>query len=390
MASDTIRPEATPHAARRAPARPRGSSIKPPTRSRAADVLRLVAEKGGPGFCQFAVNTACNANCGFCNFARDVYPKDKWTFVGRQEGLDSIDILYREGIRYMVFTGGEPTLHPDLASFVRRASDLGMTAMVVTNAGLLKPERIHQLRDAGVSSFIISVDAADEALHEKNRGLPGVCARIRKANEILAGLDVHATASVTMSRLVDYDRLPEFLTSLGFTSVVFSYPLNYLPSNFLGYRDSDLVTYSEDELYQAYEKVKALKKRFRVTNPTPSLEEMQRFVRGEEQRYECFAGYRYFLLDWELNLWRCHHWHEPMCTIYEFDASKLVRDGCTACMINCYRDPSVLHHIGVSAHDAYQAFRRGEFKEGARALARPANLASIRGLLEEASWILRF
>ncbi len=72
-----------------------------------------------------------------------------------------------------MFTGGEPTLHPDLASFVRHAADLGMKVMVVSNAGLWKARAIHALAEAGLSSFIISVDAATRETHEQNRGLPG-------------------------------------------------------------------------------------------------------------------------------------------------------------------------------------------------------------------------
>ncbi|UCG13488.1 MAG: radical SAM protein [Deltaproteobacteria bacterium] len=362
----------------------------PSSLTRTVDTLRLVLEAGGPGFCQFALNNACNANCGFCNFAVGQLPKERWEFVSRRGGLESIDILFREGVRYLVFTGGEPTLHPHLVTFVKQAADLGMKAIVVTNAGLLKSKKIHELAEAGLSSLIISVDAASQEVHEKNRGLPGVCETIRQANAVLADLKIHATASVTMSRLVDYEALPDFLTSLGFTSAVFSYPLTYLRSNFLGWSDAGLVTHTREELLEAYDKIKALKKRFRVVNPKLSLDEMQRFVRKEDQRYPCIAGYRFFFLDWQLMLWRCHHWQEPMCSIYEFDGSKLVRDGCTRCMINCYRDSSLLQQIGVSVHDAYQALRRGNLLEGAKALTRPGNLDSLRAVMEELPWILLF
>ena len=356
----------------------------------ALDTLRLVFQAGGPGFCQFAVNSACNANCGFCNFARDSFPKKDWKFVDLKSGIDSIDILFREGIRYLVFTGGEPTLNPHLSDFVQHASQLGIKCMVVTNAGLLSTKKIHQLADAGLSSFIISVDAADEKVHEKNRGLPGVCDKIREANKTLDSIGMSATASVTMSHLVDYDALPDFLTHLGFKSVVFSYPLTKLDSNFRSFSDDGLVTHTSDSLWQAYEKVKQLKKRFCVVNPTLSLEEMQRFVRDEEQKYECLAGYRFFFLDWDLNMWRCHFWNKPMCSIYEFDSTKLIRDGCTKCMINCYRDSSVMQQIAVSLHDAYDSVKRGKLVEAAKAIGRPSNVDSLRAVVEELPWILRF
>ncbi len=79
--------------------------------------------------------------------------------------------------------------------------------------------RVRELHAAGISSFIISVDAADVEAHEKNRGLPGVCEKIVEANKVFKELGVHSTASVTMSRLVDYDKLPAFLAELGFKSV---------------------------------------------------------------------------------------------------------------------------------------------------------------------------
>ncbi len=361
-----------------------------PIKVGALDTLRLVFQAGGPGFCQFAINSACNANCGFCNFARDSFPKEDWKFVELKEGLESIDILFREGIRYLVFTGGEPTLNPHLIAFVEHASKLGMKCMVVTNAGLLTTEKIYQLSDAGLSSLIISIDAANQETHEKNRGLPGVCDKIKQANKVLKEIGLHATASVTMSHLVDYDALPDFLESLGFTSVVFSYPLTKLDSNFRAFSDDGLVTHTNESLWQAYEQVKQMKKRFRVVNPTLSLEEMQRFVRDEEQKYPCIAGYRFFFLDWDLQMWRCHYWHEPMCSIYEFDSSKLVRDGCTKCMINCYRDSSLMQNIAVSMQDAYQSAKQGKLLDAAKALTRPGNIDSLRAVVEELPWIMRF
>lgn len=65
--------------------------------SRAFDTLRLVLSSGGPGRCEFALNNACNANCDFCNFARDRLPKERWEYVARQGAFDAIDILYRQG-----------------------------------------------------------------------------------------------------------------------------------------------------------------------------------------------------------------------------------------------------------------------------------------------------
>ncbi|MEW5744975.1 MAG: radical SAM protein [Nitrospirota bacterium] len=352
-------------------------------------MLRLVLEEGGPGFCQFAITDACNARCAFCSFARDALSVGERSYAAPEAAAAAIDILSRRGIRYLVITGGEPLLHPHLEGIVGHAAVRGMRVLLVTNGALLTEQRIQALAGAGLSGFIISIDAMDEEAHETNRGLPGVCRKIGEANGLIKRWRMSSTASVTMSRLVDYDAVPAFLRSLGFSSVTFSYPLEHLASSFRGYAPSELVSYRDDELIEAFEAVKRLKKRFAVVNPTPSLEEMQRFVRKEPQRYPCLAGYKYFYLDWNLDLWRCHNGGNPLCSVFDFDGSQCVRDGCTRCMIDCYRDSSVMHQVGIALHDAYLSLRAFRPGAAAQALLNRSTFGSLRAVIEEFTWIRR-
>ena len=90
----------------------------------------------------------------------------------------------------------------------------------------------------------------------------------------MRALGLRITASVAMSRLVDYDALPSFLGSLGFDSVTFSYPLTSVRSNFLGYCDSPLVRFTNEELIEGFDSIRGLKKHIHVVNPNQSLEEI--------------------------------------------------------------------------------------------------------------------
>jgi MoaA/NifB/PqqE/SkfB family radical SAM enzyme len=352
-------------------------------------LLKGVLEDGGPGFCQFAITNACNARCRMCGFSREAAFTGKRTFVPTEKACAAIALLAARNIEYLVITGGEPLLHPGLEKIVTAASERGMCVLVVTNAGLLDTSRITVLVQAGVTEFIISVDAMDAGAHEDNRGLPDVCRRIREANRTIAGLGASSTASVTMSRLVDYDAVPSFLGSLGFSAVTFSYPLMHLASSFLGYAAADMVHYGDDELIEAFEQVKRLKKRFAVVNPTPSLEEMQRFLRKEPQQYACLGGYKYFYLDWDLQLWRCHYWDKPLCSVFDYDGSQNIRDGCTRCMIDCYRDASVMHHAGMAVHDAYRSLKALRLREALRTLTSRSMVGALGAVIEELRWIRR-
>jgi MoaA/NifB/PqqE/SkfB family radical SAM enzyme len=353
-------------------------------------LLGEILNHGGPGYLQFAITNVCNARCDFCGFAVDRFDPRQRHSVSLEEARDVIDICVKNHIGYLLFVGGEPLVHKNLREMIRYAAEQGIHPMVCTNGSLWTEQNMRAMVADGLSSVIMSIDSHDVARHEKNRGLPEVCRKIKRANEVFAQLGVQTTASVTASRLIeDYDKLPDFLLSLGFASCTFSYPLTSLASSYLSFSDSSLVSYKTEELIGVFEQIKRMKVRsgFPVVNPRESLTEMQRHLRKEPERFGCLGGHKYFYLDWNLNLYRCHAWDKPMCSIYEFDQTKLIRDGCTKCMIDCYRDPSVLQFVAISASDAYQNLKKGRLGAAARKIFDRRNLVSLRAVWEDRKWI---
>ncbi len=353
-------------------------------------LIREVLDHGGPGYLQFAITNICNAKCDFCGFAVDRFDPRQRRSVTLAEARDVIDICVKNHIGYLLFVGGEPLVHKDLRAMIRYAAERGVHPMVCTNGSLWTEANMRELASDGLSSVIMSIDATEVAKHEKNRGLPEVCRKIQRANEVFGQLGIQTTASVTASKLIDdYDKLPPFLTALGFRSCTFSYPLTTLGSSYLSFSDSSLVSYQPEELIAVFEKIKEMKHRsgFPVVNPTASLTEMQRHLRGEAEQFGCLGGHKYFYLDWRLNLYRCHFWETPMCSIYEFDASKLIRDGCTRCMIDCYRDPSVLQAVAINASDAWHHLKKGRLAAAAGRIFDRRNLTSLRAVWEDRKWI---
>lgn len=391
MSSTATAPEARPATAPSRPPRVLDFS-RPVARPRktAWQLFKEVLEHGGPGYLQFAITNICNADCAFCGFARSQFNPKARRSVTLEEALDVVDIAVKNHVGYLLFVGGEPLVHRDLRAMTRYAAERGLRPMICTNGALWTEDNMRALADDGLSSVIMSIDAHDVARHETNRGLPDVCRKIKRANEFFQGAGIQTTASVTASRLIeDYEKLPAFLESLGFRSCTFSYPLTSLASSYLSFSDSGLVKYSREELIEVFEKIKRLKQRngFPVVNPAESLTEMQRHLRGERERFGCLGGHKYFYLDWNLDLYRCHFWERPMCKVYDWDDSKLIRDDCTRCMIDCYRDPSVLQRVAVNASDAWQALRRGRVLSAAKHLLDPRNLTSLKAVWEDRHWI---
>jgi MoaA/NifB/PqqE/SkfB family radical SAM enzyme len=355
-----------------------------------ARLLGEVLSHGGPGYLQFAITNICNARCDFCGFAVDRFDPRRRRSVTLEEAQDVIDICVKNHIGYLLFVGGEPLVHKNLRQMIRYAAENGIHPMICTNGSLWTEQNMRDLAAEGLSSVIMSIDAHDVKRHEKNRGLPEVCQKIKRANEVFRQLKVQTTASVTASRLIeDYEKLPDFLRSMGFSSCTFSYPLTSLASSYLSFSDSTLVNYNTSELIEVFEKIKQMKVRsgYAVVNPRESLTEMQRHLRGEPERFGCLGGHKYFYLDWNLDLYRCHAWDKPMCKIYDFDQSKLIRDGCTQCMIDCYRDPSVMQFAAISLSDAYQNLKKGNLRAAAGNVFDRRNLTSLRAVWEGRKWI---
>jgi sulfatase maturation enzyme AslB (radical SAM superfamily) len=68
---------------------------------------------------------------------------------------------------------GEPLLYPSLAQAVRYANEKGLETVVTTNGVLLTSEVLGELRDAGLTKIILSLQTPDEKSFEM-RGAKGV------------------------------------------------------------------------------------------------------------------------------------------------------------------------------------------------------------------------
>ena len=119
--------------------------------------------------------------------------------------------------------------------------------------------------------------------------------------------------------------LPHALRALGFGAVTFCYALRTQPSSYLARAESPLVDFTPEELHTAFEAVKVLSREFAALNPVAPIEHTQRHLRGEPEMFACLAGWKFFYLDWHLQLWRCHNWDRPLCDIRDFRNSARAR-----------------------------------------------------------------
>ena len=343
-----------------------------------------------PAVLDFSVTDYCQADCDFCGFARSKMRGQPRRFADSAAFEAALPILARRGIRYLNFQGGEPLLHPQILAMVAATRKAGLKPSLITNGWKL-PERADALAEAGLQNLLVSIDSADMAVHDQNRGMRGVSRRIERGVARIKARGVPVVASVTVSKLVDFDALPATLRRLDFDAVTFSYPRKepFGSSSLVYGGESDLVDFTDEELDAALEAILRLKRRFPVLNPAASIRDIQRHVRGEAERFACVGGFKYFYMDWRLDLWRCEAWREPMGSVFEFDRLADDRTPCSACIMSCYRDTSVMMHAGVAAADAASALARANPFDAVRTFATPAVAESIGASLAELGLLTR-
>ena len=116
------------------------------------------------------ITRRCNLSCVHCYSGSDNKPAENELFTDEWKRV--LDNLARFGCPVVIFSGGEPLLHPDFVTLAKHTIELGIRAVISTNGTLVTPERAGELSSLGLSYIGISLDGARE-VHDSFRGKKG-------------------------------------------------------------------------------------------------------------------------------------------------------------------------------------------------------------------------
>lgn len=165
------------------------------------------AQEGGGVERVVRVNFHCNQACSFCFVDRTLPSVD----AARIEA--EIRRAADEGVALLSLSGGEPTLHPRLADFVRLARELGLRTQIQTNAVRCDDrEYVAALVRAGLERAFVSTHAARAETSDALTAAPGTFVRTLRGIDHLveAGVDVtlnYVITSENVGELPAYARL---------------------------------------------------------------------------------------------------------------------------------------------------------------------------------------
>jgi MoaA/NifB/PqqE/SkfB family radical SAM enzyme len=152
-----------------------------------------------PYLISWNVTKRCNLLCAHC-----------YLDANELSGIDSVSTI--EALRItdeaaslapgamLVLTGGEPLLRPDIFDIISRASGLGLSPVLGTNATMLTKEVCSRLLDSGIKGAGVSLDSLIPAFHDRFRGMEGAWKKTLTGMEALRAFNIPFQMQFTITK----------------------------------------------------------------------------------------------------------------------------------------------------------------------------------------------
>lgn len=121
-------------------------------------------EAKAPYRVDLALTYRCNNNCRHCYVER---PKDH-PEMSTEDWKKVLDILWKQSVPQVTFTGGEATLRDDLPELIGYAEDLGIVTGLVSNGRRLSDRAyLELLIKSGLDHIQITLESSNKDIHNK-------------------------------------------------------------------------------------------------------------------------------------------------------------------------------------------------------------------------------
>lgn len=168
----------------------------------------------------------CNFRCKICDYWRPEQRNRPQLSLQQVQTIS--DKLAQIGPQLISIGGGEPLMHPQIIEVVRALSRHHFPVMIC-NGWFITPQNARALWEAGMYEISVSVDYADAARHDEQRGVEGAydraiaALRIANENRRLPHQRVHMISVIMDDNLDHVEPLIRLCKEMGITYLVTLY-----------------------------------------------------------------------------------------------------------------------------------------------------------------------
>ncbi len=260
------------------------------------------------------IGYTCNSNCQFCYYLSRIHEPLLPTPVLLQE----IKLAHRLGWKDIDFTGGEPTIVPELEKLISAAKEEGFRDIAIITNGIRLADKNYfkRLNNAGLNDALFSLHGPNSKIHDFLTRVPGSFEKIVSAIQTAKELRIKIRTNITINTY-NYTTLPEYanlVSQLGVNTV-----------NFIFFNPWTTKNVELNKLMPRFtEAVPYLEKAIDIleSNRTPKI--VIRYIPY------CILNekYRKYICDFNQRVYDPDEWGEPFSSFSEWLASKLsVRGG---------------------------------------------------------------
>ncbi|MFC1569988.1 radical SAM protein [bacterium] len=164
-----------------------------------------------PVLSEVALTYQCNLMCQFCYAGCGCHQSEQSGEMTTQEVCAVLDIIRNEAqVPSVSFTGGEPVLRKDLIQIIHHAKSLSMWTNLITNGTCITPELARTLKQAGLDSAQVSLEAGTPELHDQIVQHSGAFQQTLNGLKALMAAGIRVHTNTTISAL-NKDHLSEIL-----------------------------------------------------------------------------------------------------------------------------------------------------------------------------------
>lgn len=116
--------------------------------------------------CELVLTDNCNFKCSYCRGLKDELKGD----ISFNLAMKTLNLWVKDNLKNVRFSGGEPTLYPNLDLLIKYCKDNGVEHIALSTNGSAKLEYYKYLAECGVNDFSISLDSGCCSTGDKMTG----------------------------------------------------------------------------------------------------------------------------------------------------------------------------------------------------------------------------
>ena len=271
-------------------------------------LYRKATSAGTPFSGTFELTPVCNLDCKMCyvRLARQVQEKiaplanaERWLELA-QEAKDA-------GMLYLLLTGGEPFLHPQIRQIMEGLHPMGLLISINSNGTMIDSETVAWLKNCPPLRINISLYGASDETYAELCGNPMGFTQTLNAIRLLkeAGISVKLNCSLTPYNAKDLPKMVDIAKQNDLTLQVATYMFPPVRKNGTITEKNSRLSPAEAAYYMAYADYLTLgKERFLAQEGRlPEIFEPKEICEGDGVR--CRAGKCSFWITWQGKMMPC-------------------------------------------------------------------------------------